>query len=117
MAKGSGSPSPRRLEDYDELKRRLAEARHNIDAYRGALGHPVPGNHDGKLSDGTVPSCGLCDPVHRRAVEAERRLAACREALEVARVGMCAVAVPDAAERAVLNDAFDHVTETLNLTK
>lgn len=47
----------------------------------------------------------------------ERRLTAAREALEVARVGMCAVGVPNKAERDILNDAFDHVCETLKITQ
>lgn len=33
----------------------------DIDAYRAALGYPVPGNHTGKLTDGTRPKCGICE--------------------------------------------------------
>ena len=46
----------------------------------------------------------------------ERRLTIAREALEIARVGMSCVGVPNAAEREVLNDAFDHVCEALKQT-
>lgn len=44
-----------------ELESELAALRHDIDAYRGALGYSVPGDHDGRLSDGTTPKCGLCE--------------------------------------------------------
>ena len=46
----------------------------------------------------------------------ERRLTIAREALEIARVGMSCVGVPNAAEREVLNNAFDHVCEALKQT-
>lgn len=36
----------------------------DIDAYRAALGYPVPGNHTGRLTDGTIPRCGICE-AHR----------------------------------------------------
>jgi hypothetical protein len=29
-------------------------------AYRGALGYPVPGEYNGLLSNGELPQCGLC---------------------------------------------------------
>jgi len=32
----------------------------DIEAYRGALGYSVDGIHSGRLTDGTFPSCGLC---------------------------------------------------------
>jgi hypothetical protein len=37
-----------------------------VDAYRGALGYAVPGDHDGKLSDGSTPRCGICDALERK---------------------------------------------------
>lgn len=37
------------------LERELAEARHDLLVYRGALGYPVPGDTDDCLSDGTRP--------------------------------------------------------------
>ena len=43
-------------------------------------------------------------------------LTVAREALEIAKVGICAVGVPNAAEREVLNDAFDHVCKALTQT-
>ncbi len=39
----------------------VAMMQHDIEAYRGALGYSIPGNHDGKLCDGTTPKCGLCE--------------------------------------------------------
>jgi hypothetical protein len=48
----------------EHLPGALETARQNhrdIHAYRGALGYAVPGWHDGKLSDGTEPRCGMCD--------------------------------------------------------
>lgn len=45
-------------------------------AYRGALGYPVPGEHDGRLSDGTIPQCGLCGPKVAEAQREEREWAA-----------------------------------------
>lgn len=44
-----------------ELKKELAGLKHDIQAYRGALGYPVPGSHDGRTSDGFYPICGMCD--------------------------------------------------------
>ena len=43
----------------------------------------------------------------------ERKLTLALEALEIARVGMCAVGVPNDEERAVLNDAYDKVNDTI----
>ena len=68
-----------------ELQRQLAHERaaglaaqakvqkleHDIQAYRAALGYSVPGNHSGKLTDGTTPQCGLCNSEHRKNLEAE----------------------------------------------
>ena len=61
-----------RLRD-SEAKRQAAE--HDIRAYRGALGYPVPGTHDGKLTSGETPMCGLCDAKERarQAAEAEQK--------------------------------------------
>lgn len=44
----------------DDIREQLACAKWDIDAYRGALGYPVPGNHTGKLTSGETPTCGLC---------------------------------------------------------
>jgi hypothetical protein len=38
----------------------LALAERDIHAYRGALGYSVPGGYGDRLSDGTIPVCGLC---------------------------------------------------------
>ncbi len=59
----------------------LDAARHDIQAYRGALGYSIPGDHTGKLTNGTVPLNGLCDFEYRKNLEAERDAAqaACAE--------------------------------------
>ena len=63
---------------YPAIRAALAAARRDIEAYRGAIGYSAPGDHDGRLSDGTTPICGLCDAK-------EKLLAAARsEALEEA---------------------------------
>ncbi len=52
-----------------KLELALRAAEHNVVAYKFALGYPIPGNHNGKLSDGTTPRCGLCDAKEKRAAE------------------------------------------------
>ncbi len=47
------------------------QLRHDIEAYRGALGYSVSGDHDGKLSDGTIPQCGICNSEWRKGLESE----------------------------------------------
>lgn len=42
------------------LEQKLALARRDIEVYRSALGYSISGDHDGRLSDGTIPHCGLC---------------------------------------------------------
>jgi hypothetical protein len=49
--------------------------------------------------------------------ELERKLTAARIALEVARIGMCSVGVPDKEECTILNDAHDSVCEALKSTE
>lgn len=44
---------------------------HDIEAYRSALGYSIPGNHNGRLSDGTVPQCGMCNSEHRKNLESD----------------------------------------------
>lgn len=44
-----------------QIEQELAIARHDIEAYRGALGYAIPGDHNGKLMDGTIPQCGICN--------------------------------------------------------
>jgi hypothetical protein len=39
----------------------IKQQRTDIEAYRGALGYPTRGDHDGRLTNGEVPRCGLCD--------------------------------------------------------
>lgn len=62
------------------LEVELTAAKWDIDAYRGALGYPVPGNHTGKLTNGETPVCGLCRSQHR--MELESNLAAEKTARE-----------------------------------
>ncbi len=48
------------------------ELKHDIEAYRGALGYSVPGDHNGQLTNGEVPKCGLCeaeDEAHTRTID------------------------------------------------
>lgn len=47
-----------RLYCAEEQNRQI---RHDIEAYRGAFGYSVPGHHNGRLSNGEMPQCGLCD--------------------------------------------------------
>lgn len=49
-----------KCERCKELKVELEKMKRDIHVYRGALGYAVPGDHDGELSDGTTPVCGLC---------------------------------------------------------
>jgi hypothetical protein len=44
---------------FEVLIRRIRSLEHDIEAYRGALGYPVRGDHDGRLSDGTTPINGI----------------------------------------------------------
>lgn len=60
----------------------LREAQKDRDAYRAALGYSMPPEANGFLSDGTVPTCGMCDAklkmldtAKTRAEAAERELA------------------------------------------
>lgn len=47
---------------------------HDLLAYAGALGYPIPGDHNGLLTSGEQPKCGLCDAKEKLLVrvEAER---------------------------------------------
>jgi hypothetical protein len=73
-------PGNLRILDYiDDLREHCAkleaELERDMHAYRGALGYPVPGWHDGKLSDGTTPINGLAKAVVKlraEPAEAER---------------------------------------------
>lgn len=55
-----------------QLEQELNEAKHDIESYRGALGYSIAGTHDGKLTDGTTPQCGMCNSEYRKSIEAER---------------------------------------------
>jgi len=63
-----------------DLQSQLAEARHDIQAYRGALGYSVPADHDGKLADGTTPKCGLCDAAQQENERLTIKLASISDA-------------------------------------
>lgn len=52
----------------EALAREIHALRHDIHAYRGALGYAVPGHHDGTLSNGNTPICGMCDARSRVVV-------------------------------------------------
>ena len=49
------------LADQYELLIEITRLKHDIHAYRGALGYPVPGDHNGCLSDGTRPNNGIAE--------------------------------------------------------
>lgn len=66
------------MNQIDELQWQLHCALHDIQAYRGALGYSVPGDHNGKLMDGTTPQCGMCNSEYRKNLEAK-----CAEMREV----------------------------------
>ena len=55
-----------------QLEQELNEAKRDIESYRGALGYSIAGTHDGKLTDGTTPQCGMCNSEYRKSIEAER---------------------------------------------
>ena len=57
---------------HRQLKQELNEAERDIESYRGALGYSIAGTHDGKLTDGTTPQCGMCNSEYRKSIEAER---------------------------------------------
>lgn len=51
-------------EEAAERKALMAEVlalRHDVIAYRAALGYSAPGDHNGRLSDGTVPNNGIAE--------------------------------------------------------
>lgn len=56
-----------------EEKRKREEAERDSWAYQGALGYPVPGWHDGRKTDGTIPECGLCDARNRVLLPAQEK--------------------------------------------
>jgi hypothetical protein len=53
------------------LRAALEEAKRDIDAYRGALGYSVPGDHTGRLSTGFVPVNGIAQALQQLLSEAE----------------------------------------------
>ena len=58
-----------------EAGKRIAELEADIQVYRGALGYAVPSGFGEKLTDGTIPRCGMCDANSKRASELEAELA------------------------------------------
>ena len=38
--------------------------RHDVEAYRACLGYTVSGDHDGRLSDGTLPNNGIAEALN-----------------------------------------------------
>lgn len=73
-------------QERDALSETLRRLTHDIEAYRGALGYSVPGDHDGKLSNGTVPQCGMCNSQDR--MDKRRRLDTVRCQLESALIAL-----------------------------
>lgn len=74
----------RAQDQRDTLRQRLVEAQHDIIAYLGALGHTVPGSHDGRLSDGTVPQCRVCNALQRQLAEAQAHVVELKTQLDQA---------------------------------
>lgn len=84
---------------YGDLQSRLAattaaleavqaEAAHAATAYLGALGHAIPGDHDGKLSDGSEPQNVLARFLSREVEEEASRYRATTRELEAARLSI-----------------------------
>lgn len=58
---------------------RIAALEIDIQAYRGVLGYPVPGDHNGFLSNGTLPTNGITDALNKRISDLECHAAQCVE--------------------------------------
>ena len=69
----------------------IAALSHDIQAYRGALGYSVPGDHDGILSDGRLPINGIAEAQVKQIAALEAAigyspvLSCCHSAVEHAR--------------------------------
>ncbi len=83
-----------------DLRRQLEDARHDILAYCVALGYPVPGDHNGLLTDGIQPKCGLCDAKENQLAAASIREAGLRDAAKAV------IAVDDFATGTMLPEVF-----------
>lgn len=57
----------------EEAAAEIERLRADIQAYRGALGYPVPGEFGEHLSDGTLPNNGIAEALH---IEIDRLRAA-----------------------------------------
>lgn len=57
--------------EVPRLKEEVERLKWDIEAYRGALGYSVPGNHTGKLTNGETPQCGICNSEHRKNIDKE----------------------------------------------
>jgi len=55
------------------LRREIAVLKHDIDAYRGALGYTVPGGHDGRLTDGTFPNNSIAKALNEQIAALSER--------------------------------------------
>ncbi len=102
--------------ERDMLKAQLAQRDWDIDAYRGALGYTVPGDHTGKLSDGTVPQCGICNSEHRKTLEmqleqAQERCSFMKDALKQIAKGAVDV------DRAKVVSMFKPMIKSKDITK
>lgn len=54
------------------LERENERSSRDVDAYRGALGYSVRGDHNGLLTDGTAPNNGIAEALQRRVAELEQ---------------------------------------------
>jgi len=60
-------------EELRAVQDALAASEHDIEAYRGALGYAVRGDHNELLSDGTRPNNGIAEALHAQLAASEQR--------------------------------------------
>jgi len=54
----------------------------DIEAYRGSLGYSVSGDHNGLLSDGTLPTNGIAEALTARVAEVEQENVQLRDTVQ-----------------------------------
>lgn len=79
---GMGSEREAKLmAQVQSLSAENAELKRDLDAHRGALGYAIPGDHDGKCSDGTIPNNGIAEVLYAQLAELKHDIHAYRGAL------------------------------------
>lgn len=75
----------------DEARSEVERLKHDNEALRGSLGYAIPGDHDGKMSDGTTPVNGIAVALSRindqQTAEVERLRGAISDKLSQAILG------------------------------